>query len=200
MEILILYTIFAYLLGSASSSILITQLFHLDDPREHGSKNPGATNMLRINGVLFGLLTLTGDLSKGFFAIFLAQYLKIPAQMLPLIAFSTFFGHLFPIYYHFKGGKGVAVSLGIILALNWILALIAFTSWTVILISTRYSSLAAILTAPLTTLASIYFHNNSLTFTLALISFLLMMKHHNNIKNLYTGHEPKIHLFRSIDQ
>lgn len=195
MEILILYIIFAYLLGSVSSSILITQLFHLDDPRKHGSKNPGATNMLRINGALFGLLTLTGDLSKGFFAIFLAQYLKIPHQMLPLIAFSTFFGHLFPIYYHFKGGKGVAVSLGIILGLNWILALIALTSWSLILICTRYSSLSAILTAPLTTLASIYFHNNALTFTLALISFLLIARHYNNIRNLCTGHEPKIHLF-----
>ena len=182
----------AYLLGSISTAITLSKLFNLNNPRATGSKNPGATNMLRVNGISFAALTLLGDLSKGMICMMLAKSLGLTGYALTAIALSTFIGHVFPIYYQFKGGKGVAVSLGIILGYAPILALLTVLTWCAALLCTRYSSLSALIAAPSAALMSLYWKQPPLTLTLGLISLILILTHRHNIQKLLNGSEKKI--------
>lgn len=189
----IVLIIVAYLLGSIASAIIVCKIMGLEDPRTLGSGNPGATNVLRQGNKTAAVLTLFFDLLKGTLAVLLAQFLSTETWVWASVATAAVLGHLFPIFFNFKGGKGVATGFGVFLALSWTTALAMLVTWLIIALIFRYSSLAALVT---TFLAPFYmfFFNSDLyfLFATAIISLLLMWKHKKNAINLVNGIEQKI--------
>lgn len=193
----IVFVVAAYLLGSISFAIVTSKLFGLADPRSYGSGNPGATNVLRSGKKAAAALTLIGDAAKGWLAVFLAiryslpgeQYLTLPAA----VAIAVFIGHLYPVFLHFKGGKGVATALGVLLALNLLLGLGGLATWLIMVFMFRYSSLAA-LAAAVATPAYAFLLGLPDAWVLAsgIMSLLLIWRHKRNIQNLLAGKEAKI--------
>src|SRR5438093_11962579 len=135
----------AYLLGSVSFAIVVSKLMRLPDPRSYGSKNPGATNVLRTGSKAAAILTLIGDGAKGWLAVWLAQ-LYVP-EAAPYAALAVFLGHLFPLYHRFQGGKGVATAAGVLFGIDWRLGLGTLATWFIVAAFLRYSSLAALVSA-----------------------------------------------------
>jgi glycerol-3-phosphate acyltransferase PlsY len=181
----------AYFFGSLSFGIIISYLFKLSDPRTIGSRNPGATNVMRAGNKLAALLTLLGDMLKATLVIAIANYMDVSEINLVIISIAVLLGHIFPIYYQFKGGKGVATALGILLGFHWLLALTVFLVWLCVFLIWRYSSLAAvvaILSAPIISY-SLEFSNETLWLTI-IIGTLVIYRHKANIKNLLNGTEP----------
>ncbi len=189
---LLLFPLFAYLLGSISSAILICRLYRLPDPRSSGSQNPGATNVMRLGGKKPAAMTLVGDLLKGLIPVLIARLLKMDDLTIALTALAAFLGHLFPLYFQFKGGKGVATAFGVIIALSPLLAVAVFTTWIGVFLLTRVSSLSA-LTA--TTLAPLYLLIPPLSLpkysaiALLIMIGLLLYRHRSNIQRLIRGEE-----------
>ena len=186
-------TIIAYLFGSLSSAIIVCKIIGLPDPRTQGSRNPGATNVLRIGGKKAAMITLLGDMLKGFIPVLAAQWYGLDSTGLALVTFAAFIGHLFPIFFRFEGGKGVATALGCLLALSWPTGLAWIGTWLLMAVLFRYSSLAA-LTASLLTPAYIWYftHNWPFTITLTIMSIILIVRHRSNIQKLWRGEESKI--------
>ena len=183
----------AYLLGSLSSAVITSRLLGLPDPRTQGSGNPGATNVLRIGGKKAAVITLLGDLSKGLLAIALGRAVGASDGVLAMMGLAAFLGHLYPLFFGFKGGKGVATGLGVLLGIAWPVGLAALATWLVVAALTRYSSLSALCAAILTPLYTSWL-TDSLPFlylTIAL-SLLLVWRHRTNIHNLVNGTEGKI--------
>lgn len=191
--IYILAIIFMYLLGSVSSSIIIARLLHLPDPRILGSGNPGATNMLRTGSKKAAAFTLVGDLVKSLIPLLIARYFEFELYALCLMGLAAIIGHMLPIYYQFRGGKGVATTLGVLLAVKWTLALSWGVIWLCIAIVSRYSSLAAIV-ATISLPFVAYFQNLHayILYTTIIIVVLVLWRHQSNIKNLLSGKENKI--------
>lgn len=187
----ILASILAYLIGSLSSAILIARALKLPDPRTMGSHNPGATNMIRLGGKTLGAMTLLGDAFKGWLVVFLSQYLGCDGLTINCALIAVFLGHLFPIYFKFKGGKGVATALGIILGLNPWFGLCAISIWGIIVYCWRLSSLGSIVS---TLLMPILFFVGEQRFfySIALISVLILYTHRANLQRLIRGEESKI--------
>ena len=184
---------FAYLLGSVSSAIVIARLFGLKDPREVGSGNPGATNILRYGGKKAAILTLLGDVLKGVVPVLLAHALDVASVFLALTMLAAFLGHVFPVFHDFKGGKGVATAFGALLALNGWVGLALVVSWLVMAITTRYSSLSAITVALLAPIFVGWFTRDpALIFATGIMTLLLLWRHRSNIQNLLAGTETKI--------
>jgi glycerol-3-phosphate acyltransferase PlsY len=188
----------AYLLGSVSFAILVARVYGLPDPRSHGSGNPGATNMLRTGKKSAAALTLVGDALKGYVAVILAQWATasygLPAHVPYLAALAAFLGHLFPVFHGFKGGKGVATALGVLLALDWRLGGLAVLTWIAVFAVTRVSSLSALVAAALTPVYGYYLlgHGPETKFLagiLAVLSLLVLARHHSNIRKLLSGEE-----------
>lgn len=192
MSYTLIAVVMAYLLGSISSAILLSKLLGLPDPRTQGSGNPGATNMLRFGGKKIALTTLLGDMLKGVVPVLLAKMAGLDTLGLALVAFATFFGHLYPVFFRFQGGKGVATALGCMLALAWPVGLALVITWLIIAVLFRYSSLAALVTALLAPLYTGYFTNSDYTGMVCVMSLFLIYRHHRNIHNLFTGTEKKI--------
>ncbi|MEN8169731.1 MAG: glycerol-3-phosphate 1-O-acyltransferase PlsY [Pseudomonadota bacterium] len=189
---LILIT-FAYLLGSLSTAIITCKLMGLPDPRTLGSKNPGATNVLRFGGKKAAAVTLFGDFLKGLLPVLLGLALKMDPQTLALIALAAFLGHLYPVFFGFQGGKGVATALGVILGLSWQVALAAFVTWLVMAKVFRISSLSALIAAVLTPLYCwLLTPQREFIILLVVVSVLLIWRHRSNIRNLLSGNEGKI--------
>ena len=143
-----LVVLMAYLIGSISFAVVVSKLMGLPDPHSYGSGNPGATNVLRTGSKAAAVLTLLGDAAKGYVAVVLARALvgvDIDSWVLPAVAVATFLGHVFPVFHGFKGGKGVATALGILLAINWVLGLTTLSTWLIVAVFLRYSSLAALI-------------------------------------------------------
>ncbi len=185
MQITYLLIPFAYLLGSISAAIITCKLMGLADPRTEGSNNPGATNVLRIGGKKAAALTLLGDFLKGLIPVLIAQLLGADATLLALVGFSAFIGHLYPIFFGFRGGKGVATTLGVILGLSWQLALVAIVIWLVVAKIFKISALAALLAATMTPAASWYLGMaEPQTYMLVVLSLLLIWRHRSNIQGL----------------
>lgn len=185
-----IFVIGAYLLGSISFGILMSQLFGLPDPRTVGSGNPGATNVLRSGKKLAAALTLIGDTGKGWAAVWLAIHFQIEPWLVCLIALAVFLGHLYPIYYGFKGGKGVATALGVLLALSPWVGLFALLTWIITFAIWRYSSLAALVAAGLAPIYVIIFLDyKGYMVTSVLLSLLLFWRHRANIRKLTQGNE-----------
>lgn len=190
---ILLGTVIAYLFGSISSAIIVCKLMGLPDPRTEGSQNPGATNVLRIGGKKAALITLFGDMLKGVIPVLIAKELGFTATGLALVTLAAFIGHLFPIFFRFQGGKGVATALGCLLALNLPVGLCWIATWLIMAILFRYSSLAA-LTASLLAPFYIWFftHRLVLVGAVAVMSLMLIYRHRTNIAKLIAGKENKI--------
>ena len=188
-QILLIST--AYLIGSLSFGIIISKLLNLSDPRTIGSRNPGATNVMRTGSKIAAILTLIGDIFKAVFVVKIAILINLNALDLMLVSLAVLVGHTYPIYYNFKGGKGVATALGILLVSNWILALSVIFVWLIIFSIWRYSSLAAISASLALPIISYYLTDMPyIILTNILITFLIVFNHRSNIKNLIKGVEP----------
>jgi glycerol-3-phosphate acyltransferase PlsY len=188
-----LLIISSYLLGSLSGALIICPLLGLPDPRTQGSGNPGATNVLRHGGKKAALLTLILDMSKGIIAVLIAKLLTTSSLTLASVALAVFLGHLYPLFFQFRGGKGVATAFGAQVALVWPVGLLALATWLLIALLFRYSSLAALCAATLTPAYMFWFTDEwsyvVMSFT---TSTLLIWRHRSNIHHLLTNQEDKI--------
>jgi len=191
-----LVVLMAYLIGSISFAVVVSRLMGLPDPHSYGSGNPGATNVLRTGSKAAAVLTLLGDAAKGYVAVILARALvgvDIDSWVLPAVAMATFLGHVFPVFHGFKGGKGVATALGILLAINWVLGLTTLATWLIVAVFLRYSSLAALITALFSPVYFVFlFGIQPMALAILLMSVLLIWRHRANIKNLLNGTEGRL--------
>ena len=195
--IVVLAVLAAYLVGSVPFAVVCSKLFGLADPRSYGSKNPGATNVLRSGNKAAAAMTLLGDMAKGWLAVFLAQLLApkygFADGLIGAVALAVFFGHLYPIFLGFKGGKGVATAAGVLLALDPSLSLITLGVWLTIAFLLRYSSLAALVaaaSAPVT--AFLFWGSGVLLLVVGIVAMVLIGKHWANLQRLMAGTEPRI--------
>jgi glycerol-3-phosphate acyltransferase PlsY len=181
----------AYLLGSVSFAIVVSKLMRLPDPRSYGSKNPGATNVLRTGSKAAAVLTLVGDAAKGWLAVWLAQ-LYVP-DAAPYAALAVFLGHLFPAYHRFQGGKGVATAAGVLFGIDWRIGLGTLATWIIIALFLRYSSLAALVAAAFAPFFTALLLGLNAYFAVVLVmSALLVWRHKQNIARLIAGTESRI--------
>ncbi|MCK5717305.1 MAG: glycerol-3-phosphate 1-O-acyltransferase PlsY [Thiomargarita sp.] len=184
-----LLIILAYVIGSISGAILVSRAMGLPDPRTQGSGNPGTTNILRYGGKKAALITLGFDIFKGALAVLLAKLLSI--GMVTYVTLAVFLGHLYPIFFQFRGGKGVATAFGALLILAWPVSLAVLITWLIMVVIFRYSSLAAI-TAALLTPAYMFCMIPQYTVMAFIISAILIWRHRSNIHKLFIGKESKI--------
>lgn len=187
----------AYLIGSISFAVVVSKFFALPDPHSYGSKNPGATNVLRTGNKLAAALTLLGDGVKGWIAVYLAYRVGVQIGDAALAAagaaLAVFLGHLYPVFHRFRGGKGVATAGGILLALDWRLGAAVLGLWLIMVLITRISSLAAICAAVAAPLLGWWFMSNwPTTWAVVPIALLLIWRHRGNIQKLRAGAESKI--------
>lgn len=183
----------AYLSGSLSAAIIVSKAMGLPDPRLGGSGNPGTTNVLRLGGKKAAVFTLVGDLLKGTIPVLIARFFTDSTSILSLIGLCAFLGHLYPIFYGFKGGKGVATFLGVLLGLKLTLFFTAVITWLVVAVIFRFSSLAALMASLATLFAAFLWTGLSGAWIfIALIVITLFIKHRANISRLIQGTEPKI--------
>ena len=189
----LLIILFAYLVGSVSSGIIVSQIFNLPDPRTIGSKNPGATNVMRSGNKKAAILTLLGDLLKAILVLAIAEYLGFNDLIIVCVALAVLIGHIYPIFYKFQGGKGVATAIGILIALNFKLALIVASIWLLVFGIWRYSSLAAIVAAISAPIIAIFILRDQSLYCIAFsfITIIILFKHQANIRKLLSGTELK---------
>jgi glycerol-3-phosphate acyltransferase PlsY len=191
-----LVVLMAYLIGSISFAVVVSKLMGLPDPHNYGSGNPGATNVLRTGSKVAAVLTLLGDAAKGYVAVVLARALvgvDIDSWILPAVTVAAFLGHVFPVFHGFKGGKGVATALGILLAINWVLGLTTLSTWLIVAVFLRYSSLAALIAALFAPVYFVFlFGIQPMALAIFLMSVLLIWRHRVNIKNLLNGTEGRL--------
>ena len=188
-----LFIPFAYLLGSISNAIIVCKVMGLPDPRSEGSNNPGATNVLRIGGKKAAALTLFGDMLKGVIPVLLAQLAGVGTGVLAATAMAAFLGHLYPVFFGFKGGKGVATALGVQFGLAWQIGGSVALIWLFVAKVLNISSLAALVSMALAPLIVWYFQPvPELIAAQILISIMLFWRHRSNIRNLLSGSEGKI--------
>jgi acyl phosphate:glycerol-3-phosphate acyltransferase len=193
----ILFAVAAYLIGSLSFAVIVSKVFNLADPRTYGSKNPGATNVLRSGNKKAALVTLLGDCFKGWIAVWLAKRFGpgfgIGESGIALVAIAAFLGHLWPVFFRFVGGKGVATALGILLGLNVWLGLATLATWLIIAYAFRYSSLAALVASIFAPFYyGLLFGTDTLLLAVLAMSGLLIYRHRKNIGNLISGKESRI--------
>jgi glycerol-3-phosphate acyltransferase PlsY len=183
----------AYLFGSISTAVLIARAMGLQDPREVGSRNPGATNILRYGGKTAAVLTLIGDILKGVIPVLIARALTADAVIITLCGFAAFLGHLFPVFFSFRGGKGVATALGVWFALNPWVGLALLATWILMALLFRYSSLAALSASAAAPLYVAWLSPGTpYLATMIVMSAILIFRHRSNIRNLIAGTETKI--------
>jgi len=183
----------AYLVGSISSAILVCKTLGLSDPRDGGSGNPGTTNVMRLHGKKAAFLTLIGDIFKGIIPVLLAKVIVGSENLIALSGLAAFLGHIFPIYFKFEGGKGVATLIGILFATHWLLGIAYVITWILTAALFRYSSLAALvatLSAPLYAYFLVPNYQYIISFTV--LTLILFWRHKSNIYNLLDGKEYKI--------
>ena len=194
-----IFTVVAYLIGSISFAVVMSHAFGLSDPRTYGSKNPGATNVLRSGNKKAAIATLIGDAAKGWFAVWLAERFAdqfgVGSAGIALVALAVFLGHLYPVFFRFVGGKGVATALGVLVGLNIWLGVATLITWLVIAYAFRYSSLAALVAAVFAPLYfGLLFGTDEMEKLMAVIvmSALLLFRHRSNIGNLIAGKESRL--------
>ena len=180
----------AYLAGSISSAIIVCRLMGLPDPRGQGSGNPGATNVMRIGGKKAAGITLLGDMLKGLVPVYLAKALGVPPEILALTGLGAFLGHLYPVFFGFKGGKGVATSVGVLLGFSWLLGLAVMATWVLIYKIGKISSLSALIASVLSSAYAWYLIGDvNLVGVSACMTVLLLWRHKSNIQRLLAGEE-----------
>jgi glycerol-3-phosphate acyltransferase PlsY len=182
-----------YLFGSISTAIIVCKLMGLPDPRTTGSRNPGATNVARLGGKKAAALTLAGDMLKGLVPVLIAHALHASPTILAATALAAFLGHLYPVFFGFQGGKGVATALGVIYGLYWPVGLLTTGIWLAMAIVFRYSSLAALTAILLTPLCFLWLlPERPIIIAMLVLTALLYWRHRSNIANLLSGKEDKI--------
>lgn len=180
----------AYLIGSVSSAIIICRLMGLPDPRGQGSGNPGATNVMRIGGKKAAGITLLGDLLKGLIPVYAANAFGVSSEILALTGLAAFLGHLYPVFFGFKGGKGVATSIGVLLGFSWWLGLAFIATWLVVYKLRKISSLSALCASVLSPVYAWFIAGNlPLVIASLAMTALLLYRHKSNIKRLLAGEE-----------
>ena len=189
----ILFPLAAYLIGSVSAAIIVCRLMKLPDPRSAGSGNPGATNVLRVGGKTAAAITLAGDALKGFIPVFVVSILGVTPLILGLTALAAVLGHLFPVFFQFKGGKGVATSFGAIFGIAWLAGLLTLTTWLAVSLIFRMSSVAALVSLLLMPLY-IWITTKSIPLVIcgAVLTVLVYIRHKTNIVRIMKGEEPRI--------
>ena len=190
---IILFAVLAYIIGSISTAIITCKIMGIEDPRNTGSLNPGATNVLRHGGKKAAIITLFGDMLKGLIPVLVVSQLQLEPPVIALVGLFALIGHIFPVYYGFKGGKGVATYYGVILGMNWLVGLIALAIWLSMAAIVKISSLSALVSIFATPFILWYFsHSVELTGAVAVMSILVFWRHKKNIKSLLQGSEAKI--------
>ena len=184
----------AYLLGSVSSAIIVCKLMGLPDPRTQGSGNPGATNVLRVGGKKPAAITLFGDMLKGLLPVVIAHALQVSDLVLALVGFAAFIGHLFPVFFGFKGGKGVATMLGVMFGFHWGVGLATALTWLLVARLFKISSLSALIATALAPFYVLFIlgANWPLIISTALMTLILFWRHKSNIQKLFSGSEDRI--------
>lgn len=182
-----------YMAGSLSAAIITCRLMGLPDPRTLGSKNPGATNVLRVGGKKAAAITLLGDAIKGVIPVVVAQIMQQPPLILSLVALAAFLGHLYPVFFNFRGGKGVATFFGVLLAMTWQVGLATIATWLIMAKLFKISSLSALTAATLTPFYMWWLRpEKEFIIVSIVISAILLWRHRSNIRNLIAGTEGKI--------
>lgn len=189
---LVLFCVLAYCIGSISSAVIVCRCMGLPDPRTRGSKNPGATNVLRLGKKKAAIATLLGDVVKGVVPVVLVIKINPSSTWIGCVMVSVFLGHLYPVFFRFQGGKGVATAFGIMVALFWPLGIMLLGTWGITLFCFRISSLAALTVAVLAPFYTMCFLGNQFIIPVTVISVLLGWRHRENIKRLIQKKEPKI--------
>ncbi|OCG24703.1 glycerol-3-phosphate acyltransferase [Gilliamella sp. wkB108] len=187
---IVMMIIIAYLCGSLSGAMIVSHIMQLPNPYKHGSHNPGATNVLRINGKLPAIIVLLFDMLKGAIPVYIAYRLGISPFFLGIIGIAACLGHIFPCFFHFRGGKGVATALGMMMPIGLDFTGCFILTWFLVLLITGYSSVAAIvgfLLAPF----YVWLFRPELTLPVAMLSCLIIIRHSSNIMRLLKGEEPK---------
>ncbi|MBN9476314.1 MAG: glycerol-3-phosphate acyltransferase [Bordetella sp. SCN 67-23] len=194
--------VIAYLIGSISFAVVVSRVMGLDDPRTYGSGNPGATNVLRSGSKAAAILTLVGDAFKGWVAVWLAQVyayrLGLGETTIAVVALAVFLGHLYPVFFRFKGGKGVATALGVLVGLQPWLGVATLATWLIVALFFRYSSLAAIVAAVFAPVYYVFGHGVAWTAdsrigtAIGLMALMLLYRHRQNISKLMAGKESKL--------
>ena len=188
-----LYALGGYLAGSIPFGVIVSRLLRLNDPRTYGSKNIGATNVLRSGNRLAALLTLAGDAGKGWAAVLVAASLGADIGMMAMVGLTAFLGHVFPVWLRFHGGKGVATAAGVLIALDWRLGLAVIVLWLAVVAATRYSSLGAIIAAVAAPVAAWLLDGiGPVLYAVAAMSVLLVERHRANIGKLLRGEESRV--------
>jgi len=182
----------AYLLGSLCSAVIVCQAFKLPDPRASGSNNPGATNVLRLAGKKYAAIVLLGDFLKGLLAVWFASIMHLSPFVQGLVGLAAVLGHVYPIFFEFKGGKGVATTLGVLFGFQPILGLMVIVIWMLVAYFSRYASLASMVAVTIAPFLSI--NGKSAFIPLFIIALIVLYQHRNNIIRLREGREPKIKL------
>ena len=196
--VFIIDVIVAYLVGSLSTAIIISRLFNLPDPRANGSKNPGATNMLRLAGKKYAVIVLIGDMLKGLLPLLLAHLLDSSPALLGFTCLAAVFGHMYPVFFDFKGGKGVATALGAFLGFHFVMGAVVIATWLLIANFSRYASLASIIAITFAPFYSLFVVGNLSAFLpLICITIFVLYQHRDNISRLINGDEPKIKLAKT---
>ncbi len=191
--LIILFATLAYFIGSISTAIITCKIMGIEDPRKTGSKNPGATNVLRTGGKKAAIITLLGDMLKGLIPVLLVSQFQPDTLTIALVGLFALLGHIFPIYYGFKGGKGVATFYGVIIGMNWLVGIIALTIWLGMAAIVKISSLSALVSVLFTPFILWYFSQSiELTVAVAVMSSLVFWRHKKNIRSLLQGSEVKI--------
>ncbi len=182
-----------YLFGSISTAIIVCKLMGLPDPRTEGSGNPGATNVARLGGKKAAALTLLGDMLKGLIPVLIAHAMQAAPLILAATALAAFLGHLYPVFFGFRGGKGVATALGVIYGLDWHVGLLTTAIWLAMALLFRYSSLAALIAILLAPLGFLWlWPEPAVIAAMAIMTVMLYWRHRSNISNLLSGREGKI--------
>ncbi|MDP1557889.1 MAG: glycerol-3-phosphate 1-O-acyltransferase PlsY [Nitrosomonas sp.] len=194
---ILFFILLAYLLGSISFAVVSSWLFKLPDPRTYGSRNPGATNVLRSGKKAAAVLTLLGDAGKGWLAVFLVQYFVsawgMADEVIAVVALAVFLGHVFPVFLRFQGGKGVATAVGVLLGLNPWVGFLAMATWVLVVTLWRISSLSALVAAALAPVYAFIFLGYGInTLAVLIMSLILIWRHKSNIVNLISGKEGRI--------
>lgn len=190
----IICALIAYLLGSIETSVILSKLFKFPDPRTHGSGNSGATNVLRTAGKNQALLTLIGDMLKGFLAVLIALVFGVNGFFLAFILLAAVIGHIFPIFFQFRGGKGVATAIGGLLLLSFWTAIIAAIIWIATVIITRYISLASLIAIVASPILILIISQSAYFIPILIMAGLIIWKHKENIERLRAGIEHKVNL------
>ena len=200
----------AYLMGSLSFAVIVSRVMGLKDPRSYGSHNPGATNVLRSGSKKAAIITLLLDGLKGWLPVMLVKWFGkdygLDDGAVAAVAFAAFLGHLYPVFFKFKGGKGVATAAGALLGIDWLLGVATLATWLIVAYFGRYSSLASITSAAFAPLFYLFgdrvawYSERSVLLAIFMISMLLVMRHRENINKLLAGKESKLNFGKSAGQ